>query len=351
MGQFRILHISDLHFSRDYPEAINDSWPVLRYIKGAFRNNFITCMIGHSPLIADALAEFTFRFPELFDVILITGDISTTGSMDDLSFAREFMLAGRSTPIENLEQEPCLNILDKEIFVVPGNHDRFKADAKPGGRDFDKVFNDLWREHSAIQYRVFESRNDGTKLVMIGVDFSLVEGDGGDLFYGYLGRGRVTANIIEKLKAITNRARLLYEDDGVAVLWAIHFNPLVDTSQFLKLLKNELLLKAIEETNVSGVLCGHTHIAEYQEVLGTPVFVCGSTTQYQTNNELQILEIGVPEWRTDPITMKLERFRYGKTLVRDQDGRVSRIKGFYPHDISDPLGDAEDETDFLLDPR
>src|SRR4051812_31601276 len=91
MAVFRFLHISDLHIARQAARI-----GVLDFIKSGFSVNPLTGVAvasSHSPHLLDGLAEAVYREGDLFEGILITGDLATTGSQHDVTTAHSFVVS------------------------------------------------------------------------------------------------------------------------------------------------------------------------------------------------------------------------------------------------------------------
>src|SRR5947209_20602223 len=91
MDTFRLLHVSDFHFAvcprmiefPDTPAALQ----VLAVGRGHLGPS------SHDPDLAEAAARFLYRQPNRFDLVLVTGDLATTGHPADLAVAAEYFFA------------------------------------------------------------------------------------------------------------------------------------------------------------------------------------------------------------------------------------------------------------------
>src|SRR6266480_922263 len=127
MATFRLLHISDLHFSAR-PNAVNPltSLGGVRPADLGLWRHFPRHIIlfgpsSYSSPLATHLALYIDSIQDAVDAIIVTGDLATTGSEVDLSTAKAFFFADtRIPPVARVK----LNLRIPVIFL-PGNHDRF----------------------------------------------------------------------------------------------------------------------------------------------------------------------------------------------------------------------------------
>ncbi len=93
MASVRILHASDLHIAA----VENITSPADRFTPGTIKDAALNRMLASSydSSILLHLAKFAYQQAELgrLDAILLTGDIATTGSSEDLRKAHEFIHA------------------------------------------------------------------------------------------------------------------------------------------------------------------------------------------------------------------------------------------------------------------
>lgn len=143
MAQVRILHASDLHISTQ----ANITSPIDRFTPGTIKDAAVNRMLASSfdPAILLSFASFVFKRAQkgLLDAVLLTGDVSTTGSTEDLEKAFDFMHAPAEPGLgwQNREGEARLSNVNSLVWLLPGNHDRFLARPygyAPGGKEFDE---------------------------------------------------------------------------------------------------------------------------------------------------------------------------------------------------------------------
>ena len=175
------------------------------------------------------------------DVVLVTGDISYSGKEEELAYAADL-----------------LDKLTMPYYVIPGNHDNrsallsvFQGDRCPVEVSTDNQF---------IHYVV-----DGFPLSLIAVD-SVMEGEPG-------------GEICEKRLAWLEK-QLIINAEKPCVLFMHHppakFNVIEsDIDGFIGAAKlGELVCKY---PNVQRILCGHLHLATFQQWNGTVISVAPST--------------------------------------------------------------------------
>jgi hypothetical protein len=325
MARFALLHASDLHFfRREHRVGLPDSLPAL--VSGEIGLGNVGTVSSHDLHLAEALAQFAFLNQDGLDAILISGDLATTGAVQDLTLALNFLTA---TPNEGdyrtPEGFPTLAAAGKPIVVVPGNHDRFGPLwqlYRGGNTQFDSVFGDYWGAEQGAQL-LWTGQRDGASLALIGADFCVAAGDeaGGPPVFGHLGRGHVSAAVTDRLVELTQEVR--QQGRGDVVLWAIHFEPEAAESTLTLFDPEDLLSAAVAAAQPAAILCGHTHLASNDKPFaGTRVFVSGTTTQWFApyGNYLQVVEVDVGPAGGAPPQLQFRSFQYGQ-----QDGQ----SGFY----------------------
>ncbi len=298
-----ILHVSDTHFHwREGTTGLPENLELL--VSGKIRWGGLDFVSSHSLTVADAVAYFAYVNREIIDVIVVSGDLATTGDRGDLMIAREF-IDGVPAPDQAYwtSRFPTLRGAGKPIVVIPGNHDRYGSvwatprwnwsgwknwsvvnidrPYESGAGIFDDVFGSFWNAGQGVQ-ELWRDASDGASVVLIGADFTLPPRDAANQPpFGYLGRGRTSQSLIDELIAKTNSARETHP--GCAVFWVIHFKPGLPADHVLLLCDDNLLLDAAataKDAGVVGVLCGHTHEkSAMSDVGGLPLYLCGTSAQ------------------------------------------------------------------------
>src|SRR5262245_31661356 len=166
---YRLLHASDLHLS-EVPYMVRN----LQLAEGRekhphwwqqAKNALLT---GHDEDVLEAFAQFVYLYgpkgpakDPLFDHVLITGDLATTGHVADLERGYRCLT---SPGVRSLCSRGSQGLADQTIGfltnhpdAMPGTHHRYQPQVTslPGGTDFDQIFNDAGR------VRVFWDKGQG----------------------------------------------------------------------------------------------------------------------------------------------------------------------------------------------
>ncbi len=299
MHTFRLLHISDLHLARRPNEVgffsyISEGNP-LEY-KAAWNSS-------HSAVKLSALSWFVHHHAKRLDVVLVTGDIATSGNRNDLRRAMWFVDGPQIHsswlgPASN-QFSATLQRGDIPVRVMPGNHDRF-WDAflfPPGNMIFDKVFQKYWKVGQGVQIQiVLRAKGGNDQLAVISADCTLASLSEATLPLGHLAQGRARTAIVDRLVGET---RLVSKrSQPTAVIWALHFPPKpVKKKWWHNLINDEQLLAKAKENGVTCILCGHFHeTLQYNPVGHESVFVSIVGTACRAGNtrgEISICEVDV----------------------------------------------------------
>lgn len=285
MATFRILHVSDLHIAR-VAESINfiDLRPRRKAVIRAFRRSHEGHPIhfrhptSHDIAALQDVAEHAFLDSEL-DLILITGDIATTGEADDLRVAVDFIAGPPAAGWMTARDTPTLAAAKTHIALLPGNHDRYENAKFPFGAAavvFDDLFNDYWwAGQNASLIAVLEKQNEW--LLVLGADFSLRVPEYGYNPLAHAGQGEVSPHVLKSLRLLTKRCTEQLKRKGMtpAVVWAVHFAPRCEDT-LLRLRNDDQLLAAAESEGVHHIFCGHTH-EEGESVMGNIEVHCAGT--------------------------------------------------------------------------
>jgi hypothetical protein len=267
-----------------------------------------------------AFAAWALVNENSYDVIVLSGDLATTGSQRALKRAFDFLTAPAmygNTYVTAKNRQPTLKAVQRPIVLVPGNHDRYGPLFTPGNQRFDRIFGSYWYCGPGAQQLWPIDPRVSAPIVLIGADFTLPRGDWGESIFGgvlpgYLGQGRIpdgdTVDALSALRDATQRARTHTPD--CAVIWVIHFEP--QAPDHLKLLGEDRLKRAICDDKVAAMLCGHSHRSQTSKTFaGVPVYVCGTTTEHQplANNSFHLVEIDVAT-QGPPSPNRVTSFRY-----------------------------------------
>lgn len=260
----------------------------------------------------ESLALFVARIAfwrareQALKAILVTGDLATSGLPQDLHRACEYFDSQSMRLWLNSFERPTLRATELPMYLLPGNHDRFKGNTGgPGGAYFDTVFGHYWRcGNGAMAFPILSGEEES--LCVVAADFTLRRKRDATRVEGIWGQGKAYLQVIEMLKSETKKLR--YGENKVAIIWAFHFPPgLEGDDPNLELIDGDLVLEAAEECKVSHIFAGHIHkIVRPEEGARGSVSVCcaGSATQVKKaqDNSFHEIEILVEEGDIQSVT-------------------------------------------------
>jgi 3',5'-cyclic AMP phosphodiesterase CpdA len=299
MSQVSFLHISDLHISK-YPELREFKHRSWRERLDALHKG--TYAASHSTGRLKALVRLVYKLESRLDAVIITGDIATTGLTFDLEFALRFVEGiPDATDKYRSNNFPTISGTQLPIFLLPGNHDRYKPLLRrfgyiPGWTNFHKVFHKHWGSNVKIN----SLKSDNFCVGIIAADFGLRSARDSTLpqLVNMYAQGKVYQDTLDELVSATNS----YIDDHieeseVAIIWALHFPPLApNLPPYMELLDSANLISAANQTGVMLILSGHTH---YPFELSSPrtdfqMLGAGSATQFDSSvgNHCQVITVG-----------------------------------------------------------
>ena len=253
MSTIYLLHLSDLHLA------------------GIFRAFYKR--LGHlslsvyDPDALTAVSEIMYNWRNFIDGILISGDIATTGSNNDLQSALDiFSTPDNFIPGQNWlsdKRKPTLKPegFNKPIILVPGNHDRYANLSGFPGKKYYQYFYSYWPVGIGGVQSCFLPNEKVPILAIVCADFSLNDIGDCSCFGGHFGQGRVYKDRLQKLVQETQRIAKSYPECGI--IWMLHFAPKFEKKRHLRdqliLLDSDDLIEAAEKLGVNYFFCGHTH--------------------------------------------------------------------------------------------
>jgi len=286
MNQFRLLHLSDLHFAErprvaGFPNVL--SWPP-------------GWLASHDPDLALKAAEYAYRERNNLDAIVLTGDIATSGARNDLRAARAFVDAPAISAHLTANSEATLKAANLPIALIPGNHDRFHHQPYlPGNKSFNREFQAYWPLGKKVT-TLLVLRGSSEQLALIAADLSLVRfRDAQGLRFEYLGRGKAYKRLVDNLVRETTMQRQAYGNQ-LGVVWLIHFPPCFPSiSSTLRLLDEQMLLAGAASAGVTDLFLGHTHEMNSYHVGALHMHCAGTATQYvsSSGNSIHVREVTV----------------------------------------------------------
>ncbi len=223
-----------------------------------------------TPLLA--AADFLQEFSREIDLLLVLGDLATTGQDEDLSVARDIFLERIVKEHLTASLEPRFGGLGFPLCVVPGNHDRYQDDfATPGGQRFDEVFRDVYKPISGVQSVRLTSEE--VSICIVTADFCFSEESKPALWKRW-GRGAVDGKVLSELDRQTRVWQK--ENPGKPVIWALHFSPADGVSSSLVLEEREQVVHLAQVLGVKHIFCGHTHLRK-REIGSHPHIYCSGS--------------------------------------------------------------------------
>lgn len=343
MASVRILHASDLHICT----VSNLTSPVDRLSAGTVFDAVVQGILvsSYDVSVLQRFADFVYQQAArgLLHAIVLTGDIATTGEREDLSKALEFFKARPDSRLatHTPEQEPTLAGISIPTFLLPGNHDRYRTGPGyapgglgygPGGRVFDDVFEEYWREPVMPAFYLLNDyepiRNGDLAVAIISADFNLLTSDHCDTPFGWLAQGKAYEDTLDLLEDTSNAivSRWLTSHQ-LCVIWAVHFPPsFPQVSRLMRLIDSDEFIRRANRCGVNAVLAGHTHdpVRYRRPEMKFDVFCAGTVSQAFApgGNHFRILEI---KNDSGEISIASEDYLF-RTLSK---GMITNRSGFY----------------------
>lgn len=246
---------------------------------------------SHNPEVVKRLAAFAFRRRDSINAIVITGDIATTGSPEDLTSGYK-LIADKPDhiPYLNVDGDGTLNLSDDlPIVILPGNHDRYMPTTRkhsliPGGRHFHQVFSAWWTDD--VHAHVVELGN--SRLGLFAADFSLrsLKDASFPTFWNKWAQGKVYPDVLQRLEGITLQFMLdgKFAGKRSVPVWAVHYPPNYDYGNKRRTTEHRLngeedLVAAARRCEVPLILAGHSHKHRYYpNGIVTPFTFCAGTS-------------------------------------------------------------------------
>jgi 3',5'-cyclic AMP phosphodiesterase CpdA len=205
-----------------------------------------------------AVAKLAYDRRGQLDAVVLCGDLADDGERENLESARLFIEEAPAHKYLSSDGFPTLGWsvnANVRILLLPGNHDRFRGEMRlPGGVQFDSVFGSYWRSGlNGIHAATISKGKE--KLILAFADFcmpNLKKGRSCIWGQGLAGRGTV-----DGLESLTIRLR--EEAPMSAIIWILHFPPLIDVEKKLRLRRAQRVLDAAIRTGVRKIFAGHLH--------------------------------------------------------------------------------------------
>jgi 3',5'-cyclic AMP phosphodiesterase CpdA len=235
---------------------------------------------SHCPELAEFLAKKIFQIRNEVDLLLISGDIGTTGLPEDLRLGVNYVNNPPAHHYFGADGTATIRSTAFPILLMPGNHDRFQNyKAEPNCRTFDLLFQDHWARSDPQISTAILNRPDTEPLAVLAADFALrAEGDAAfPTRWMRYGQGYAYEDVLEKMVKKTSELRTRFS--GIGIVWAIHFPPTNECRGFCGYQELRYHSRVVEAAGSSGVkliLAGHIH--EKKEIrLGDLDIICAGS--------------------------------------------------------------------------
>ena len=269
---FRYIHVSDFHLCiepkrrnmleliRRAPQSKMDTLGSLgsQAFKQGFRSIFNPA--SYEPSQLSGVARFCVDWSDRIDGILLTGDLCTTGLIDDLKVADVFLRQPANMGVTTSDNSTTISELRSLIRLLPGNHDRYKDNlGTPNSNLFDLKFDEFMPNfRDRVGYWVDNKQHQ--TIIFVFADFSVRNKN--DVPKGFhFGRGKVYDDILSALIETTRLQKSKYRN--AHVVWVIHFAP-YDCGNMIQLDDAAKFTSAAKSQGVAVVLNGHTHSPKFE---------------------------------------------------------------------------------------
>ena len=304
MPRFNYIHLSDTHLCvqpnrrsaqqlirRNVRYALDTAWQQSHTL------GFLSVIrpASYLPEIAAGAAQFCFERFQILDGIILTGDLATTGIITDINAAHSFVTAPATAGFYAGLRTPTLGFMGADIYVVPGNHDKF-SDSKgtPNCKNFELTFEaNMPNLNSGVGHWVVQKQSK--HLGFVYADFCLQSRlDAEDKVVGAFGQGRVYEDVYSELTKRTLQLRGSFRN--IPIVWIIHFAPF-DCGYGLKLNEFDKLVQGALRLKVAATLCGHTHKAS-KTTYDDHVIYCGGSAgcvDSENDSRIHVIQFDVDE--------------------------------------------------------
>jgi hypothetical protein len=237
--------------------------------------------------------------------------------LDDLKAGLDYIVgpALHDIPYLNAELNPTISEVRAPVFLLPGNHDRYRNHlGHSGGTSFDQVFSGFWgNPNPYVRSCVIQDPDSVDKLGIVAADFALRSDDDydGPWWHRY-GQGCAYTDIVNMLEKRT--LELFQRYDGIGIVWMVHFPPSFEACGNLALIlrNHERVIEAAQACNVRIIFSGHIHKPYQGKEGGVEVVCAGSATCYMeaAGNWLHFHELEVSSGMTTFVSS--QNFRWSK---------------------------------------
>lgn len=289
---FSYVHISDFHFCveplrRNAIGLINRNlWAALDTCRTQGKSLGLLSFAkpaSYVRAIVSGVAQFCYERRRDVDGIIISGDLATTGLASDLNVAKTFVAdPAKAAGFRSEAERPTLQAAKKDIFLLPGNHDRYASNlGATNSRTFDLIFERFLGRHDGVIGSWVRRRRE-CYIGFVFADFTLEErSHATNKLYAY-GQGRVYEDVLQALKDRTLELRARYP--GIGLNWILHFTPYDCGNRSLELIDWSSVAQSASALGVLTTLCGHTHQQTKIQTAGHTVYCAGSAGCIDSEN-------------------------------------------------------------------
>lgn len=211
---------------------------------------------SHDPRVLCAAADFIRSFSSELDMLILLGDLATTGKMEDIAHAKEFFADVDNPLAINRKLRPAIGGLGVKMHFLPGNHDRYKDDTGTPGSDlFDRAFGDFYQPVNSVCSETVI--NGDVTVGIVSADFCYLENEPVSRLKA-LGCGRANAIVLGELERQTISWKS--KNPGKPIVWAVHFSPGEDAPRGIQLENRADVIDLANRLEVRHIFCGHTHV-------------------------------------------------------------------------------------------
>jgi predicted phosphodiesterase len=257
----RALHLSDLHLVEDITERG----------KRLFRKQFLTKTHAFEKIVG---LHSKLRKLEKYDLVIITGDITTDGAYTSLQTARKFIEENEIRDSINRIITRGLGAAADKRLILPGNHDRFRGkwiQKQRPNRQLEEIFDISQTYPYVVGYRC----GPGCALIFFVFDSTPPAFIKGWSWSRRIARGHLSfaecdrildgAKNICSLKRVRDLSGEEIEIDPVNTIRIVllHHHPMVDDETYpnkLTLMENSgYFVDCCRRAGINLVLFGHEH--------------------------------------------------------------------------------------------
>jgi predicted phosphodiesterase len=281
------------------------------------------------PQATERFARFIEANESSIDLLVLTGDLATTGQSTDLEEAKRWLTVD-STWLSRLRMDKQMPPVRKGVntLLMPGNHDRYKDGVgSAGGLLFDQLFRDYWPKLPSMTNRVsWEAIGSGESLIVVAADFSLRSNHDIGVkeykrFSRLLGRGYCHQDVLLELVNTTEQLKKKYQ--SAAIVWALHFPIGNVDDDALALVDWVAARDAALKLGIRVVLAGHLHQHKNLEHGDVKVLVSGSCCAVDFEDQLSFAFIEINTNGSEISNLKRTKIEFVGNTFRYADDRFT----------------------------